>query len=149
MPKILICDDDPGIRDLLSLTLSLDHDVVTVEDGARALQYLAEVDGDVDVLLLDVMMPVLDGFDTLTRLRESPSTADLPVLMLTARVGEADHVRGYECGADAYLSKPFDPADLDEAIAAVLSRTPAERRIAREGERSRAALLRQLESRFG
>lgn len=149
MARILVCDDEPGIRDLLSLTLSLEHDVVTVENGVEALRYLGEVDGEVDVLLLDVMMPELDGFETLERVRASAHTGDLPVIMLTARVGEADHVRGYECGADAYLSKPFDPSDLDEAIATVLERSVEERRRAREGEASRAALLRQLEDRFG
>ncbi|MBW3620416.1 MAG: response regulator transcription factor [Actinobacteria bacterium] len=148
MAHILVCDDDPGVRDLLSLTLQLDHKVTVVESGVQALQYLADSGGAADVLLLDVMMPDLDGFDTLRRIRTSAVTADLPVIMLTARVGEDDYVRGYETGADAYLSKPFDPADLDEAIETVLKRSPAERKTAREEERARARLLRQLEDRF-
>ena len=149
MAHILVCDDDAGVRDLLSLTLELDHKVTAVENGAQALEHLATATTPVDVVLLDVMMPELDGFDTLRRIRATPQTADLPVIMLTAKVGEDDYVRGYETGADAYLSKPFDPADLDKAIAAVLARSPAERKRAREEERARARLLRQLEHRFG
>lgn len=149
MAHILVCDDDPGVRDLLALTLQLDHEVTVVESGVQALAYLDKTKGGADVLLLDVMMPDLDGFDTLRRIRTSAVTADLPVIMLTARVGEDDYVRGYETGADAYLSKPFDPADLDEAIETVLQRSPAERKTAREEERARARLLRQLEDRFG
>ncbi len=149
MAHILVCDDDEGLRELLTLTLELDHTVTTVEDGERALEVLAAPDHGVDILLLDVMMPALDGFGTLRRIRVSADNADLPVIILTARVREQDYVKGYESGADGYLSKPFDPADLDAAIVDVLARTPAERLAAREGERARARLLRQLEDRFG
>jgi DNA-binding response OmpR family regulator len=146
---ILVCDDDAGVRELLRLTLDFDHEVTVVENGVAALARLAEAPGTVDVVLLDVMMPELDGFDTLRRIRGSKRTVDLPVIMLTAKVREDDYVRGYETGADAYLSKPFEPSDLEQAIATVLERGPDERRAAREQERARARLLRQLEDRFG
>jgi DNA-binding response OmpR family regulator len=146
---ILVCDDDPGVRDLLTLTLELDHDVVAVDNGAEAIEHLQANAATVDVILLDVMMPGMDGFDTLRRIRRSAATAEIPVIMLTAKVGEEDYLRGYESGADAYLSKPFDPADLEDAIVTVTSRTPEQRRRAREDEQARARLLRQLEDRFG
>jgi DNA-binding response OmpR family regulator len=146
---ILVCDDDAGVRELLTLTLELDHEVTAVADGSQALERLQALGGGVDVILLDVMMPDLDGFETLRRIRRSAVTAEIPVIMLTAKVGEGDYLRGYESGADAYLSKPFDPADLDAAIHTVTSRSPEERRRAREDEQARARLLRQLEDRFG
>lgn len=149
MANILVCDDDPGVRDLLGVTLALDHEVTVVEHGTAALEVLAEGRIPVEVVLLDVMMPGLSGFDTLRRIRQSKTTADLPVIMLTARVGEEDYVRGYESGADAYLSKPFDPAELEATIVAVIERSPEQRRRAREDEGARARLLRQLEDRFG
>jgi putative two-component system response regulator len=146
---ILVCDDDPGVRDLLTLTLELDYEVTAVADGTQALERLQALGGGVDVILLDVMMPDIDGFETLRRIRRSAVTAEIPVIMLTAKVGEEDYLRGYELGADAYLSKPFDPADLEDAIRTVTSRSPEERRRAREDEQARARLLRQLEDRFG
>jgi two-component system phosphate regulon response regulator PhoB len=76
-------------------------------------------------------------------------TADLPVVMLTAKVGEDDYHRGFTVGADAYLSKPFDPDELLDTLSAVMSLSPERRRAVRDEEQAKASLLRQLEHRFG
>jgi CheY-like chemotaxis protein len=113
--RVLVCDDDPSVRSLLEVTLGFDHDVVMVTNGQEALDHLAG-DGDVDVLLLDVMMPVKDGLTTLAELRADPATADLPVIMLTAKAQDADAQAGMAAGADEYMTKPFDPLELEQLI---------------------------------
>ena len=116
MARILVCDDDPSVRSLLEITLSFDHEVTTVENGQEAVDHLAE-HPDVQILLLDVMMPVLDGLGTLRALRSNPATVDLPVVMLTAKAMESDVNAGLEAGATAYLSKPFDPLEVENLVA--------------------------------
>jgi two-component system response regulator MtrA len=115
MARILVCDDDPSVRSLLDITLSFDHEVTTVENGQEAVEYLAE-HPDVQILLLDVMMPVLDGLATLRVLRANDATATLPVLMLTAKAMESDMQAGMLAGASAYLSKPFDPLEVETLV---------------------------------
>lgn len=148
MAAVLVCDDDPGIRGLLEMALGGPHEVSVVADGARALATLEAGKPRVDVLILDIMMPGLDGFEVLRRVRADPVHQDLPVILLTARVAEEDYLRGYRIGADAYVSKPFEIDVLLETIAAVLARPAEERHRIREDERAKASLLRQLERRF-
>src|SRR5688572_14835625 len=117
--RALLIDDDARLAELLRGYLA-PHDVALAhaEDGARGL---AAVDaGGVDVVLLDVMMPGLDGLDVLRRLRARTA---VPVLMLTARGDETDRVVGLELGADDYLAKPVYPRELLARIRAVLRRT--------------------------
>lgn len=115
MARILVCDDDPSVRQLLEVTLSFDHEVLMATNGQEALDHLAG-DPDVDLLVLDVMMPVRDGLSTLRELRGQDATADLPVIMLTAKAQDVDARAGMEAGADEYLTKPFDPLELEELI---------------------------------
>ena len=115
MPRILVCDDDPSVRQLLEVTLAFDHEVVLAEHGQQALELLAAGE-QVDLVVLDVMMPVKDGLATLRALRAAPATADLPVVMLTARAQERDARQGMEAGADHYMTKPFDPLELEQLI---------------------------------
>jgi DNA-binding response OmpR family regulator len=145
MAIVLMVDDDASVRDLVDVTLEKHH-VIFAADGVEALAKLD--DQRVDAIVLDVMMPRLDGIEVLRRIRTDTRHRDLPVVMLTARVGEDDHLRGYQGGADAYLTKPFDPDTLVGTLEAVLQRSPEERTRARESEKERAALLRQLERRF-
>lgn len=126
MARILVCDDDPGIRDLLVVTLELDHEVETAENGRVALEALDE-DPDIDAIVLDVMMPELDGYATLEQIRARPRLADVVVVMLSARVGDSDVARGLQAGADAYLTKPFDPLELEETVMALLELGPEQR----------------------
>src|SRR5215210_9525640 len=118
--KILIVDDDHDLLEALGLGLQLQWqgiDVLTATDGESALTRF--FDETPDVVLLDVGLPRLDGFEVLRRIRQ---VADTPVLMLTARGEELDKVRGLEIGADDYVTKPFSPLELLARIKAVLRR---------------------------
>ena len=143
--RILVVDDDPGVRGVVELALD-SYELFFAEDGMEALEFLDRQ--QVDVIVMDVMMPRLDGVETVRRLRLDDKTKDVPVVMLTARVGEDDHLRGYQAGADAYVTKPFDPDDLVEVVEEVRGRTAEMRQQFRESEKAKAALLRQVERRF-
>lgn len=148
--RVLIVDDDPEIRTLLRTVLAygeLGVDLSEAASGPEALAILEAV--PVDVVLLDVMMPGMDGFEVLASVRGRPTLADLPVVMLTARTAESDHIAAFRSGADAYLVKPFDIDELTVAITEVLARPPAVQAAARERELGRAELLAQIESRLG
>ncbi|APJ13524.1 MULTISPECIES: response regulator [Aeromonas] len=119
MHKILLVDDDLELTQLLTEILTLEGFQVTVaEDGEEGLQRLAEQ--HFNLVLLDVMMPKLNGFAMLARLRKNHDT---PVLMLTARGDSQDRVNGLEAGADDYLAKPFDDRELLARVRAILRRT--------------------------
>ncbi len=145
MAIVLVVDDDDSVRELMDVALETHH-VIAARDGQEALEKLAEQ--RVDAVVLDIMMPRLDGIETLRRMRLDSSLRDMPVVVLTAKVGEDDHLRGFQAGADAYVTKPFEPDTLVEALDTVLDLTPEERQRRREHEKERAALLRQLERRF-
>lgn len=130
----MVCDDDEGIRELLAVTLELDHEVVLAVNGRDALEQLG-AGTSVDIIVLDAMMPELDGVETLRRLRADPDLADLPVVMLSARVSEQDLALGFGAGADEYVTKPFDPAELEAVVDRVLASSVESRRT----ERSRDA----------
>ncbi len=118
MPHILLIDDDIELTSLLSEVLSFEGFTVSeANDGEAGLAALSE---EVDLILLDVMMPKLNGMETLKRLRED---WDTPVLMLTAKGEEIDRVIGLELGADDYLPKPFSDRELLARIRAILRRT--------------------------
>jgi len=117
--RVLIVDDEPEIGRLLGLILrGAGFEVAAVEGGQAALAHLAA--SATDLVLLDVIMPELDGFETLRRIRETPATATVPVLMLTANAGAADRTRAESLGADDFIAKPFDPADVVERVRARL-----------------------------
>ncbi|GAB4273898.1 MAG: hypothetical protein Kow0056_01490 [Coriobacteriia bacterium] len=112
MPKkLLVADDNRQIRMLVKAALrACDCEVLEAEDGESALETaLAERP---DLVLLDVMMPKLDGFEVLRFMRKRPELADTRVFMLTTATGSADRKRGDEEGADGYIVKPFDPVEL-------------------------------------
>jgi twitching motility two-component system response regulator PilG len=117
--RILIVDDEPEIGRILAVILrGAGFEVAAVDGGRAALEHLAA--STTDLVLLDVTMPELDGFETLRRIREAPATARLPVLMLTANAGAADRARAESLGADDFIAKPFDPAEVVERIHARL-----------------------------
>jgi two-component system KDP operon response regulator KdpE len=116
---ILVVDDEPPIVRLVRAKLQADgYAVVTAARGEEALALLE--DQRPDLVVLDLMMPGMDGFETLRHIREQ---SQLPVIMLTARAGDADKLRGLQSGADDYVTKPFNPDELSARIAAVLRRT--------------------------
>jgi CheY-like chemotaxis protein len=109
--RVLLVDDDPVIRRLLEVNFRLeDFHVRTASGGEEALEKAAEERPD--VVVLDVMMPGLDGWEVCARLRKDPKTADIPVVFLSARAQDDDRSRGYALGVVEYVAKPFDPADL-------------------------------------
>ncbi len=109
--RVLVVDDSAVIRDLIAVNLELEGFAVDVaEDGRAALEAVGR--DRPDLVTLDVVMPRMDGFETATRLRADPSTAGIPIVIVTARASAADLERGEEIGVDGYLTKPFEPAEL-------------------------------------
>lgn len=122
MSRILIVDDEPDLVDLLSFNIeSAGHSATTASNGIEALQSMEKTRPD--AVLLDLMMPHMNGFATLTEMRKRPGLSGIPVIMLTARSAVEDRVKGFECGADDYLCKPFDKKELLLRLNAVLRRT--------------------------
>src|SRR5438128_8219452 len=108
---ILVVDDDPKIVRVVEINLTQEgYQVRTAADGEAALAAVAQEPPD--LVLLDVMMPRMDGFETLKRLKADPASADIPVVMLTARAQDEDVFEGYGTGAQWYLTKPFEPEEL-------------------------------------
>jgi diguanylate cyclase (GGDEF)-like protein len=124
--RVLVADDDPDILTVVKVNLELDgFEVVTAVDGEDALQKATS--GPPDVIILDIMMPRMDGLTALHRLRSQAATASIPIILLTARGLPEDRVRGLELGADDYITKPFDITELAARVRAVLRRTQAAR----------------------
>ncbi len=122
MPKplgrVLVVDDDEVIRQLIEVNLALEgFEVITAVDGQDCMEKAATVKPD--VITLDVMMPRLDGWETARRLRSNRKTAGIRVVLITARAQEDDRDRGQRIGVDAYLTKPFDPAEMIRVVRAL------------------------------
>jgi DNA-binding response OmpR family regulator len=118
MATVLLVDDDPKIRDLLRLYVEREgHRAVFAADGEAALDTALRTHPD--LVLLDVMLPGLDGFEVCRRIRDA---SDVPILLLTARSGEGDKVIGLDMGADDYVVKPFSPRELMARMRALLRR---------------------------
>jgi DNA-binding response OmpR family regulator len=120
-PLVLVADDDPDILALVRFRLERDgYEVVSAPDGETALDLaLARPP---DLALLDVMMPRVDGYEVTRRLRAHGPTTTIPIILLTARVQEPDVERGFEAGADDYVTKPFSPQALGQRVQAALGR---------------------------
>jgi two-component system KDP operon response regulator KdpE len=117
--RILVVDDEPRMIRFIQMNLELEgYDVVSANNGFEALNKVR--DNLPDLVILDVMMPDMDGFETLRLLRE---VSAVPVIMLTVKADEEDKVRGLELGADDYVTKPFSPKELSSRVKAVLRRT--------------------------
>lgn len=120
MKKIMLADDDPTIRLLVNATLRRDeYELVEASDGEETLA-LARAEAP-DLILLDIAMPKLDGFEVCRRLKSDPATREIRVIMLTARTQEADLERGKAVGADGYFTKPFSPLALLAKIGEMLT----------------------------
>jgi two-component system response regulator MtrA len=116
--RILIADDDPAIANLVRMALDDPrYEVVPVGTGLEAIQQFRKA--SFDLVILDVMMPYVDGFEACQRIRE---TSDVPIIILTSRGGVDDIVHGFEIGADDYISKPFKIVELQARVEAILRR---------------------------
>ena len=114
--RVLVVDDSEAIRQLIAVNLELEgYDVRRAADGLEALEVAAQ--WRPDVVTLDMVMPRLDGLATCARLRADPATAGVAVVMVTGRAQAADRDRGEAAGVDAYLTKPFEPAELVATVA--------------------------------
>jgi DNA-binding response OmpR family regulator len=113
--KILLADDEPDIRLVLKRYLELDgYEVVTGCDGKEALEKACA--GKYDLLILDVMMPYMNGWEVCKKLKSDPKTKGVPVIILTAKSQSIDSLMSYECGADEYSTKPFEYPELSKII---------------------------------
>jgi two-component system, OmpR family, alkaline phosphatase synthesis response regulator PhoP len=119
--KVLVVDDERDIVDLIRYNLRQEgFDVAAAYNGKEALEKAAQLP---DLIILDLMMPVLDGFETCKRIKADPRTAKIPLVFLTASSSEVDEVVGLELGADDYIQKPISPRKLVARVKAALRRT--------------------------
>lgn len=126
MPKILIADDEPSLRLLVKATLSANKtfDLIEASDGNEAL---TKSQNEIpDLLLLDVMMPGLSGFEVCERLKNDPKTKKIVIIMLTAKGQQSDRDWAISVGTDYFLTKPFSPIELFNLIEKILSKTKVE-----------------------
>lgn len=122
MTKILIAEDDKDIRDLIVLTLDFHgFDVYPVEDGKAAVE-AAEKDNNYDIILMDVRMPRMTGYEACRRLKENEATRSIPIIFLSAKGQETEIQTGLDAGASDYVLKPFSPDGLIKKIKGVLER---------------------------
>ena len=132
---VLVVEDDALISDMVTKNLKLEGFLVeTARDGEECLRKVKEVNPD--LILLDVLLPRLDGWDVLARLRENPREKDIPIIMLTALSDERSKVQGLRGGADDYVTKPFSALELMARVEAVLKRTGRRARLSPESLRS-------------
>jgi len=119
--KILVVDDDAVIQQLIEVNLELEgYEVDKASNGQEALDKVAQ--DAPDLILLDVMMPRMNGRDVCRLLKSDPKTASIPIIFLSARAQDMDVEAGLELGADAYVTKPFDPGQLLDTISELLNK---------------------------
>ena len=141
--KILVVDDDPTMVKLINVNLKLNnYSVVEATSGEQALD-VVDSEG-LDLVVLDIMMPGVDGWEVLKRIRSNPETQEMPVILVTAKTQDSDVIRGWELGADEYVIKPFNPLLLVEVIKMVLDRSYEERLERRKKQKEKLEVLRSL-----
>jgi two-component system, OmpR family, alkaline phosphatase synthesis response regulator PhoP len=124
--RILVVDDEIYIVHILDFSLGMEgYEVITALDGEQALEK-ARADKP-DLIVLDIMMPKLDGYETCKILKAEPETKDIPVILLSAKGRNVDQKIGFEVGADDYITKPFSPRKLVERINAILGQSSSQR----------------------
>ncbi len=119
---VLVVDDDPVIQGLLRVNFEMEgYDVITAGDGVEGLERARSEQPD--VVILDVMMPRMDGLEVARTLKADPSTAPIPIVLVSAKAQEIDVRAGGATGADAYVTKPFDPLELLKRVEALIAAT--------------------------
>jgi DNA-binding response OmpR family regulator len=118
MKKILIADDEPHILELLKMMFEGQYRIFVAEDGKETLEILSNMTPD--LILLDVMMPKINGFEICEKLKKDPKTRGITIALLSAKTQERDIMKGLKLGADYYFTKPFDPAYLEKEISKIL-----------------------------
>jgi len=118
-PTILICDDEPSLRELMRVSLSADYSFAEAAGAAEAIELLDAVHPD--LVLLDVMMPGGSGLTVLEHLRSNPELRDTPVVVISAFTADRDHLAAHDAGANSFLKKPFDPEELESLVEQLLA----------------------------
>ena len=135
--RVLVVDDEPDVLLLCRVNLEFEgYEVMEASDGVEAMSRVRE--RRPDVVLLDVMMPRMDGWQVLNELKADDELKDIPVVMLTAKVQDQDQIRGWSSGASEYITKPFSPLSLSQVLEDVLADGPDEE------ERRRSMVLDKL-----
>lgn len=135
--RVLVVDDEPDVLLLCRVNLEFEgYEVMEAADGVEAMSRVRE--RRPDVILLDVMMPRMDGWQVLTELKSDDQLRDIPVVMLTAKVQDQDQIRGWSSGASEYITKPFSPLSLSQVLEDVLADGPDDE------ERRRSMVLEKL-----
>lgn len=120
-PRVVIADDDPDIRRLVEMTVTnAGCDVTVASDGEEALERVR--DSIPDLVILDVLMPRMDGWEVARALKSDPATREVPVMFLTSRGQEHDVLEGFDSGAIDYMVKPFSPRELQVRVRSVLAK---------------------------
>lgn len=127
--RILTVDDEPDVRMIIKTTLEPRYEVVEAHDGLDALEKISRYEPD--FVLMDVMMPMMNGFEACAAIRKDPLYRELPVMFLSALGGKEDMMKGYATGANLYLTKPFDPTRLQKNIDVFFEKTPPARKTKR------------------
>ncbi len=123
--RVLVVDDEPDVLLLCRVNLEFEgYAVTTAADGEEGLATVRSLRPD--VVLLDVMMPKMDGWQVLEAIKADEAIANIPVVMLTAKVQDEDQIRGWSAGAAEYITKPFSPLSLSQVIADVIANDPEE-----------------------
>jgi CheY-like chemotaxis protein len=136
--RVLVVDDEPDVLLLCRVNLEFEgYEVVEASDGVQAMERLREQ--RFDVVLLDVMMPKMDGWQVLEAVKADDELKEIPVVMLTAKVQDQDQIRGWSQGAADYITKPFSPLALSQVLQDVLATDPEEE------ERRRRMILEKLQ----
>jgi len=117
-PKVLIVDDDPINIELLESYLSKDYDILKAHDGNEAIIIVEE--NPPDILLLDIMMPGINGYEVCKKLKDDPKTNHIPIIMVTALTDKKDKIKAMEAGADEFLSKPIDSCEVNVRVKSLL-----------------------------
>jgi DNA-binding response OmpR family regulator len=119
--KVLVIDDEEYIQHILNFSFAAEgYEVLTASDGEEGVSKAR--DEKPDVIVMDIMMPKMDGYEACKKLKSDPETKDIPVILLTAKGREADRKLGSEAGADDYVVKPFSPGRLIERVAGIMKR---------------------------
>ena len=116
--KILVADDEPHILQLVRMILEESYEIIEAGDGEEAYRLISEKKPD--LVLLDVMMPEMNGYEVCQKMKQDPRTRDIKIAMLSAKAQEKDIIQGLKLGADYYLTKPFDPERLKGDIKKIL-----------------------------
>ncbi|MFP4403671.1 MAG: response regulator transcription factor [Nanoarchaeota archaeon] len=116
--KILIAEDEPNIIELLKIILSDSYDLFIAKDGKETLKLIKEK--KIDLILLDIMMPYFNGYEICEKIKNDKNKKHIKIVILSAKGQEKEIIKGLQCGADIYITKPFDPIELENKISDLL-----------------------------